>query len=64
MSVSYGIDVLPKNDPYIGTAETAFHGLVVASMPGAFLVDSIPALKVCALDYLIMNDPYNNLVRS
>jgi hypothetical protein len=45
MSMSYGIDAAPKNDLYINTAETAFHGLVVASMPGAFLVDSIPALK-------------------
>lgn len=45
MSVSYGIDVRQSNDPYIGTAETAFNGLVVASMPGAFLVDSLPWLK-------------------
>ncbi|KAJ7142241.1 cytochrome P450 [Mycena epipterygia] len=45
ISVAYGIDVLPVNDPYIAVAEKAVHAGVQASIPGRFLVDSIPLLK-------------------
>ncbi|KAF8885367.1 cytochrome P450 [Infundibulicybe gibba] len=45
MSIGYGINVLPENDPYIYTAEKAIYGLVEAAVPGTFLVDSIPLLK-------------------
>ncbi|KNZ75064.1 O-methylsterigmatocystin oxidoreductase [Termitomyces sp. J132] len=45
MSVTYGIDVLPENDPYIAIAETAMHGMSEATIPGRFLVDFIPLLK-------------------
>ncbi|KAJ7090364.1 cytochrome P450 [Mycena belliarum] len=45
MSVAYGIDVLPANDPYVELAEHAVDGLVTAVVPGRFLVDSIPLLK-------------------
>ncbi|KAJ7498244.1 cytochrome P450 [Mycena galericulata] len=45
LNVTYGINVLSSNDPYIDLAEKAMHGLSVASIPGAFLVDTIPALK-------------------
>ncbi|KAJ7448564.1 cytochrome P450 [Mycena latifolia] len=45
MSVAYGINVLPKNDPYVTLAEHAVHSFVFASVPGRFLVDSIPILK-------------------
>ncbi|KAJ7476689.1 cytochrome P450 [Mycena latifolia] len=45
MSVAYGIDVLPKNDPYVTLAEHAVQSLAIASVPGTFLVDSIPLLK-------------------
>ncbi|KAF9459105.1 cytochrome P450 [Collybia nuda] len=45
ISVAYGLDVLPKDDPYITTAEKGVHPLVVAAVPGSFLVDLIPALK-------------------
>ncbi|KAF9457689.1 cytochrome P450 [Collybia nuda] len=45
MSIAYGIDVKPKDDPYIATAEQGVHPLVAAAVPGAFLVDVIPALK-------------------
>ncbi|KAJ7147791.1 cytochrome P450 [Mycena crocata] len=45
MSVTYGIDVLPSNDPYIEIAKTAMHALTVAGVPGAFLVDTFPLLK-------------------
>ncbi|KAJ7036666.1 cytochrome P450, partial [Mycena alexandri] len=46
MQVTYGIEVSStKDDPYISIAKEAMHGLSVASIPGAFLVDTIPALK-------------------
>ncbi|KAJ7138219.1 cytochrome P450 [Mycena epipterygia] len=44
ISVAYGIDVLPINDPYTDVAEQANAG-VQAAIPGRFLVDSIPLLK-------------------
>jgi hypothetical protein len=45
ISIAYGLDVLSKNDPYITTAEAGVHPLVIAAVPGAFLVDVIPVLK-------------------
>ncbi|KAJ7146890.1 cytochrome P450 [Mycena epipterygia] len=45
MSVAYGIDVLPDNDPYIELAEQMVQSGVQAAIPGRFLVDSIPMLK-------------------
>ncbi|KAJ7142221.1 cytochrome P450 [Mycena epipterygia] len=45
ISVAYGIDVLPVNDPYIAVAEHGVSASVQASTPGRFLVDSIPLLK-------------------
>ncbi|PIL25684.1 cytochrome P450 [Ganoderma sinense ZZ0214-1] len=45
LGVAYGIDVQPKNDPYIATAETALHAMSMAGNAGAYLVDYIPLLK-------------------
>lgn len=45
MSIAYGIEVLPKDDPYISVAEQAIQALATAVAPGAFLVDAIPVLK-------------------
>ncbi|KAK7031931.1 cytochrome P450 [Favolaschia claudopus] len=45
MDITYGIDVCETEDPYINIAEKAMHGLSVASVPGAFLVESLPVLK-------------------
>ncbi|KAJ6550242.1 cytochrome P450 [Mycena capillaripes] len=45
MNVTYGIEVRSSNDPYIKIAEEAMHGLSLACIPGAFLVDIFPALK-------------------
>ncbi|KAJ7065511.1 cytochrome P450 [Mycena amicta] len=45
MDIAYGIKVRTEADPYIDMNEEAMHGLSVASMPGAFLVDTFPALK-------------------
>jgi hypothetical protein len=40
MSMSYGIDVLPSNDPYIALARDAVHTFSVANTPGRYLVVS------------------------
>ncbi|KXN80704.1 O-methylsterigmatocystin oxidoreductase [Leucoagaricus sp. SymC.cos] len=45
MDVSYGIRILDFDDPYIEVAEEAMGGLNEAAVPGAFLVDVLPALK-------------------
>ncbi|KAJ6461194.1 cytochrome P450 [Mycena vitilis] len=45
MSVAYGIDVLPNADPYIASIEAAVDALMVAAIPGQFLVDFLPILK-------------------
>ncbi|KAJ7115441.1 cytochrome P450 [Mycena epipterygia] len=45
MSVAYGIQILPANDPYISLADRAVQGLMTALVPGRFLVDAFPILK-------------------
>ena len=45
MSITYGLDVQPNNDPYVETAEEGVRSVVAAAIPGAFLVDMIPFLK-------------------
>ncbi|KAF7350121.1 Cytochrome P450 [Mycena venus] len=45
MSVAYGIDVLPSNDPYVSLAYEAVETLSNAGVPGKYLVDSLPILK-------------------
>ncbi|KAJ7917471.1 cytochrome P450 [Mycena leptocephala] len=45
MSMSYGIDVLPSNDPYIALARDAVHTFSVANTPGRYLVNQFPLLK-------------------
>ncbi|KAJ7108017.1 cytochrome P450 [Mycena crocata] len=45
MSVAYGIDVLPTDDPYVALAFEAVHTLSNAGVPGKYLVDSLPLLK-------------------
>jgi len=45
ISIAYGLDVLPNDDPYITTAEKGVHSAVVAAVPGTFLVDTFPWLK-------------------
>ncbi|KAF8210955.1 cytochrome P450 [Mycena galopus ATCC 62051] len=45
MSVAYGINVLPQDDPFIAMAGAAIHTAVDASVPGRFLVNIVPALK-------------------
>ncbi|KAJ6571315.1 cytochrome P450 [Mycena capillaripes] len=45
MSVAYGIDVLPSEDPYVSLAYEAVETLSNAGVPGKYLVDSLPILK-------------------
>ncbi|KAF8240485.1 cytochrome P450 [Tricholoma matsutake] len=45
ISIAYGLDVLPKDDPYVAAAEQGTHPLFVAAVPGTFLVDTFPWLK-------------------
>ncbi|KAJ7137763.1 cytochrome P450 [Mycena epipterygia] len=45
MSVAYGIEVLPENDPWINLNEEAVHAGAQAAIFGRFLVDQIPILK-------------------
>ncbi|KZP26041.1 cytochrome P450 [Athelia psychrophila] len=45
IEVSYGLDVLPQNDPFIHSADKGVAALGIALMPGAFLVNMIPILK-------------------
>ena len=45
VSIAYGLDVLPSNDPYIAAAEAGLTTLAKACAPGAFLVDAFPVLK-------------------
>lgn len=45
ISIAYGLDVQPENDPYIDLAEKANEGPVEAVVPGAFLVDMLSFLK-------------------
>ncbi|KAJ7092249.1 cytochrome P450 [Mycena epipterygia] len=44
MSMAYGIDVLPSDDPYVTLANEGVHSLVVA-LVNRYLVDLFPALK-------------------
>lgn len=45
ISIAYGLDIKPLDDPYIEIAEQALQGLAAGAAPGAWLVDSIPILK-------------------
>jgi len=45
ISIAYGINVLPSNDPNINNANRAIAGGTEAGVPGAFLVDVLPILK-------------------
>ncbi|KAL0573247.1 hypothetical protein V5O48_008716, partial [Marasmius crinis-equi] len=45
LSVAYGLDIKPEDDPYVAVSEAAIHPLLQALVPGAFLVDSLPWLK-------------------
>ena len=45
ISITYGIDIRPYNDPYNKIAEEAVGAIAELFIPGSFLVDIIPILK-------------------
>ena len=45
LCVGYGINIKPKDDPYLETVGAAIKPLLIAAIPGAFLVDSFPVMK-------------------
>ncbi|KAF7789957.1 hypothetical protein EIP86_000905 [Pleurotus ostreatoroseus] len=45
MAITYGIDVLPKDDPYVDIAERALVTLNATCNTGSYLVDYLPALQ-------------------
>jgi hypothetical protein len=45
MQVAYGIDVLPKDDPYIEIGEIANDIVAQTTVPGSYLVDTLPFRK-------------------
>ncbi|KAH9056869.1 cytochrome P450 [Lactarius vividus] len=44
LSIAYGIDVLPEDDPYVADAEKVFQSVAVGTGTEATLLDSIPWL--------------------
>ena len=45
LSIAYGLEIQQENDPYLEMSEAGVLPLVIAGVPGTFLVDSIPLLK-------------------
>ena len=45
LSLAYGLQIQPTNDPFINLAETAAKSISAAASFGAFFVDVIPILK-------------------
>lgn len=45
LSIAFGIQTQEENDPYIEISEEGARSVIIAAVPGAFLVDSIPLLK-------------------
>ncbi|KAF8521782.1 cytochrome P450 [Hysterangium stoloniferum] len=45
MEITYGIDILPKNDPYIATAEFVLGLAGEIGPPSSYLVNTIPILQ-------------------
>ena len=50
LSIAYGIDVLPENDPYVAEAESVLRAVEVGTTKEALLLDLIPW---CIYYYLI-----------
>ncbi len=49
LSIAYGIDVLPENDPYVADAENVLHAAVACTTKGALLLGLIPWCIYCHL---------------
>ena len=49
LMMTYGYPVQENDDPYVEIVDAAVNGLVEVSLPGIFLVDSIPSCEWCSL---------------
>ncbi|KZT20540.1 cytochrome P450 [Neolentinus lepideus HHB14362 ss-1] len=49
LDVTFGLNVVSKDDPFVAMADVAMKGMSTASVPGAFLVETIPILKCIPL---------------
>ncbi|KAJ7113941.1 cytochrome P450 [Mycena epipterygia] len=45
MDVTYGITIQPSDDPYVDLVKEAMHAISVGTIPGQFLVETIPVLQ-------------------
>jgi len=45
LTLAYGLEIQPRNDPYVAIAEEAIHQVAQAASPGAHLVEVLPWLK-------------------
>ncbi|KAF4599322.1 hypothetical protein EYR40_006414 [Pleurotus pulmonarius] len=45
LGIAYGLDIKPHDDPYVKLSEQGVHALLTSTIPGAFLVDTLPFLK-------------------
>jgi hypothetical protein len=45
MTITYGLEIQPENDPHIEAAEKAVEALANVPYAGAFMVDIFPSLK-------------------
>lgn len=62
MSIAYGIDVLPEDDPYIAIAEKALRCASETGVPGNFLVDSFPFREFNGIHPLLCYDDVDLLM--
>ena len=49
LSISYGIDVLPENDPYMANAEKLVEALAIGTTKEATLLDTMPWCICCPI---------------
>lgn len=45
IQLTYGIEVLPENDPYVSLADRTMHNVTRVIVPGTYMVDILPILK-------------------
>jgi hypothetical protein len=45
LTIAYGADVKPENDPLVELAETGVQIAITVARPGHYLVDAIPVLQ-------------------
>ena len=53
MKVVYGIELRDADHRYVKVAEDAMHAIAVAGVPGAFLVDILPAREFACHRFLL-----------